>query len=156
MTQQWLKKKQWVAYRREMLESPAFRYMPPLARRVLHALEIEHMRHGGKENGNLVSTYDTIRKYCDGASKRLVAQALRQLEALGFLAIKRGKVSGNKREPSLYLLTYLPGHNSGPPSDDWSEIKTYDEAARVLGSLRQKKPPSPRFKAFIACPDGGF
>jgi hypothetical protein len=156
MIQAWLKGKQWFPCRREVLESPAFRHLSPLAKQVLHAIELEHLRHGGKENGNLIVPYNTIRAYCRGASKRKIAQALRELEAFGFVTVQRGKVSGSKREPNRYLLTHLPGHNGGPPSDDWSEIKTDDEAERVLGQLEQKKSRTARLKAFIACPNDGF
>jgi hypothetical protein len=156
MTQQWLKGKQWFPCRREVLESPAFRYLSPLAKQVLHAIELEHLRHGGKENGNLIVPYNTIRTYCRGASKRKIAQALRELEALGFVVVHRGQVNGSKRAPSRYLLTHLPGHNGGPPRDDWSEIKTDDQAERRLAQLGQKKLRTARLKAFIACPDDGF
>ena len=156
MKMSWLKGKQWIPYRRDMLESPAYRNLSALARDALHAVEIEHLRCAGKENGNLIVPYNVIRKYCKGASKRRIAQALREMEVLGFLEIKRGRMSGGKPVPSQYRLTHLPGHNGGSPSDEWEEIKTDEEANQRLSKITQKQPKTARFKAYLASPDDGF
>jgi hypothetical protein len=48
---------QFVAYTREMIESPAYRALSLQGRKILRRLEIEHMAHGGAENGRLPSRY---------------------------------------------------------------------------------------------------
>lgn len=49
---------QFIPHRVEMLESPAWRALSFVARRILDRLEIEHAGHGGAENGRLICTYD--------------------------------------------------------------------------------------------------
>ena len=48
---------QFVAHSRELRELAAWRALPDNARRILDRLEVEHMRHGGAENGALPCTY---------------------------------------------------------------------------------------------------
>jgi hypothetical protein len=107
------------------------------------------LRHAGKENGQLVVTYADFAKYCTaGTHKRLLALAIRQAEALGFLIIVRGTAGvGNGRLPNQYRLTYMPGQNGGPPSDEWKEIQTMEEAQSRLAAVKKPRPQTNWFKA---------
>ena len=131
-----------------MLESIAWRRLPLLARQVIDAIEIELLRHAGKQNGQLVVSYADFAKYCTaGTHKRLIAQAIRQAEALGFLIIVRGTAGvGKDRLPNQYRLTYMPGLNGGPPSEEWTEIKTTEEAQSRLASVKKPRPQTNWFK----------
>jgi hypothetical protein len=144
-------KEQFIPIRLSMLESPAYRALSMLARKVLNAIEVEHLKHGGKDNGQLIVPYNQLRKYCGGASKRtskrLIAQAIRELEALGFIMVIRGHAgNGVERAPNMFGLTYLPGHNGGPPSDEWKNIGSIEEAQARLAAAKEGRPQSDWFK----------
>ena len=112
-----------IPYRREMIESPAFRALSNSALRILHRLEIEHMAHAGTENGNLVCTYQDFVDY--GLSMGAIKPALSQLVALGFIEIKiQGRrSSGGVKMPSCYRLTYLPESGvDAKPTDEWARM----------------------------------
>ena len=126
-----------VAYRREMLESPAFRALSHSALRILHRLEIEHMAHAGTENGNLICTYQDFVDY--GVSMGAIKPALSQLVALGFIQIEihGRRSSGGVKIPSRYRLTYLrEGGVDAKPTDEWAKM---DEQA-VLEAMAALEP----------------
>lgn len=121
-----------VAHPCALRESPAWRALPDNARRVLDRLELEHMRHGGAENGHLKCTYSDF--VLAGLRRASVSLAIRQCVALGFLKITKrgGRSISDVRSPSQYFLTYLPGwKRSLQPTDDWKLI-TSDVEARLL------------------------
>jgi DNA-binding transcriptional MocR family regulator len=123
----------WIAHTREMRESFAWRYLPDNARRVLDRLELEHMNHGGAENGRLPCTYDDFAKW--GIRRQSVSKAIRQCEVLGFVevTVRGGRSRAENRWPSLYRLTYPNGtSSSAQPTDDWRNIKTAAEAVAAL------------------------
>ena len=97
----------WVAHSLEMLECPAWRSLTLAARLVLDRLEIEHVRHHGKRNGNLAVSYGQFLDYMGWTKPNSVTAAIQQLANLGFLEVlERGRWNG--RRPSRYRLTYLP------------------------------------------------
>src|SRR5271155_6063929 len=69
----------------EMLESPAYRTLSRAAHQVLSRIEIEHAHHGGLENGDLPVPYEHFIEY--GLHRRMIAPAIRELEALGLIAV---------------------------------------------------------------------
>src|SRR3954447_23862008 len=93
-----------VAHRREMRESAAWRNLPDNARRILDRLEVEHMRHGGAENGALPCTYSDF--VAAGVRRASVSLAIRQCVALGFLVVthRGGRSNAEYRNPSRYRL----------------------------------------------------
>jgi hypothetical protein len=140
-------KEQFIPIRLSMLESPAYRTLSVLARRVLNAIELEHLKHGGKDNNRLIVPYKTLCAYCCTANRRTLAQAIRELEALGFIIVIRGHAgNGVERAPNMFGLTYLPGHNGGPPSDNWKDISTIEEAQARLAAAKKGRPQSDWFK----------
>lgn len=89
-----------------MLKSPAYRALSLTGHKVLSRIEIEHARHGGKDNGKLPVTFEQFEEITDRHS---IAPAQRELEALGLVKIKHGKAgNGDWRRPSLFRLTYRP------------------------------------------------
>jgi hypothetical protein len=62
--------------------SPAWQALPNNARRILDRLEVEHMQHGGADNGHLPCTYADFEKA--GVRRKSIALAIRQCVALGF------------------------------------------------------------------------
>ncbi len=124
---------QFIAHSREMRESIAWRWLPDNARRILDRLEMEHMHHGGSENGRLPCTYTDFAQA--GIRRQSVSVAIRQCQALGFLIVsKRGGLSrAENRWPSTYRLTYVVGtKSSAPPTNDWRKIATKEEAMSAL------------------------
>lgn len=133
---------QFIAHRREMRESPAWAALPWNARRVLDQLELEHMAHGGAENGHLICTYAQLQ--ARGLRGPSIAEAINACEALGFIEVtKRGAPSrGGYNNPSTYRLTYLGtrGDNAySRPTEDWQRIKTAEQAAQALVMAKAKK-----------------
>lgn len=121
-----------IAHSLEMRRSPAWRLLPDNARRVLDRLEVEHMSKGGEQNGALICTYDDFATA--GIRRKSVALAIRQAQALGFLAVVRGyRTAGADRAPSLYRLTYVYGTEGSPdPTNDWRRFATVVDAGAAL------------------------
>jgi hypothetical protein len=111
----------YVKHRLEMLCSPAWRALSPAAKCVLERLEIEHMRHAGKNNGQLICTYQDFVDH--GIRRMSIAPAIRQLTELGFVVItQRGWRSSGHHRPAHYRLTYVENNGGPPPTDEWSKV----------------------------------
>ena len=67
--------------------SPAWKVLSPNAKEIFYRLLIEHMDHGGRENGKIPCTYSDFEKY--GVRRKSISKALDGLEALGFIEIVR-------------------------------------------------------------------
>jgi hypothetical protein len=119
----------------EMIASPAWRALSLGGRRILDRLEIEHVNHGGVENGRLPVTFDDFARA--GVRRQSVRDGLREVEALGFVEIVERGSAGNAgyRRPHVFRLTYLPTA-SAPPTHDWRRIKTETEAKAVTGTAK--------------------
>jgi hypothetical protein len=130
---------QYIAHRLAMIESPAYRVLSFHARRCLDRIEIEHLRHGGNENGQLPVTYGQFIEY-GVMSRRFVGPALRELEALGFIEITEHGCAGNAahRAPNKFRLTYIPAEWKA--TDEWRRIKTIEEAMEIAKKAQAKKP----------------
>lgn len=132
---------QFVAYRLEMLESPAWLALSDDARRLLQRLDVEHMRHGGSENGSLLCTYSDF--VVAGVRRNAISAAIREAEALGFLEVGRKgyRSRAEFRAPSLYRLTYVNGRGkSAPATDDWRSVAdAADARARVAATVPTPK-----------------
>jgi hypothetical protein len=133
---------QFVHHTREMLESPAWRVLSHSALRLLSRIEIEHLKHGGVENGRLPVTFDDFEEY--GIHRHSIAPAIRECEALGFIEITQRGVAANAefRSPHYYRLTYLNALAREPATHEWREIATKEEAdmrARFARNTRAEK-----------------
>jgi hypothetical protein len=122
----------------EMLESPAYRALSLSAHRILARLEIELAKHGGNDNGKLPCTFDDFAAY--GLSRRLVAPALREVEALGFVAVAERGRAGNAewRRASVYRLTYRPTKTT-ESTDEWRKIASVAAAEQIAEAARKTK-----------------
>jgi hypothetical protein len=131
---------QFVAHPREMRESWAWRKLPDNARRILDRLELEHMRHGGAENGSLPCTYSDFVKA--GVRRASVSRAIRECVALGFLEItfRGGRAFAQFRPPSRYRLTYLNGTGKTPaPTHDWKNFASAEAADGALATAAAER-----------------
>jgi hypothetical protein len=129
----------WISYPRSMLESPALRALSLSAIRVMHRLEIEHMAHGGAENGRLIVTHDQFVEA--GVHHNAIAPALRELVALGFIEITERGCAGNEshRRPHRFRLTYVNMKSREEPSHEWRKVIDMEEANRLAAEARAAK-----------------
>jgi hypothetical protein len=131
-----------VPHTREMLVSPAWGALTLNDRKVIDRLCIEHMAHAGTENGNLKCTWVDFESY--GIRRKSIAQAIRRVEALGFIeTMERGRIAkGEFRFPALYRLTFVTGNL--PATNEWQRIKTREEAKAIAKKAaregKNKKP----------------
>jgi hypothetical protein len=138
----------WCWFTAEMLGSPAWRALTGNALKIVLRIALEHLKHGGIENGKLPVTYqDFVRA---GIRKNSIREALAVAEQLGM--IERTSVGevpwhGDIRAPSTYGLTWLPRYDGAPPSNRWKQIETDAEAkAKIrqaktqVAALRQLSP----------------
>lgn len=95
----------WWWYTVEMMRSDAWRDMSVNARRMLDLLEIEHLSHGGYENGNLIMTYDQF--VAGGIRRGSISATIAELEELGWIEVNRGGYRGFARSwPHRFRLTH--------------------------------------------------
>jgi hypothetical protein len=123
----------------EMLESPAYCELSLSAHRVLSRLAIELGHHGGCDNGRLPVTYGQFQEY--GIDRGAIAPAIRELEALGFIEVtEHGRASaGEFRSPNYYRLTYPVVRKGNPPTNEWRQVKTTEDARRIARAARRAK-----------------
>jgi hypothetical protein len=101
---------------RKLLESAAWRALGINARRFIDFLMLEHMRHGGKENGALLAPRQQLKLFGIGA--RYISAAIEEAEDLGFVDCRRGV----GRRPSVYALTWLQMGDDSTPSNRWRAV----------------------------------
>jgi hypothetical protein len=127
---------------RDMLESPAFDVLSRAALKIMAKLEVAHSHAMGRSakgrsnaNGKIVCTYRALEK-C-GVHKHVIAPAIRELVALGFVEITHRGVGGNAefRDPTLYRLTFLPTEFDGP-THEWRKFETMEDAERAAEFAR--------------------
>ena len=95
-----------------MLELPAWHVLSLTARRAFDRIEIEHMAHAGKDNGRLPVTYADFERA--GIHTRLIAGALRELEALGFIETMKRRYRGAGGTPRPVSIALLLGRRGTP------------------------------------------
>lgn len=124
----------------DMLESPAYRVLSLSAHRVIDRIAIEHMRHGGADNGRLPVTYDDFEEY--GIHRHAIGPAIREAVALGFIEITEAGRAGNAewRRTQKYRLTFARSErdrNDG--THEWMKI-TEEDAPLIAAAARKAKP----------------
>jgi hypothetical protein len=129
----------WISYPYSMVASPAFQALSLGAIRVMHRVEMEHMEHGGAENGRLQVTYDQFEDY--GVHRHAIGPAIRELEALGFIEITAKGCAGNEnhRRANRFRLTYVNMKSREQPTHEWRGIATIEDAAGLAGQARSKR-----------------
>jgi hypothetical protein len=130
-----------------MLESPAWCALTGNALKVVLRIALEHLKHGGLDNGKLPVTYQDFAK-C-GVRKNSIREAQLVAIHLGFIDRTVGEVPwhGDIRQPSTFGLTWLPRCDGLPPSNRWTQIKdNFDARAAIrraktqLAQLRRLPP----------------
>jgi hypothetical protein len=101
--------------------------------KVIVRIALEHLKHGGVENGLLPVTYRDFVK-C-GVRRNAVRQALLIAVHLGWVdKTSTGEVPwhGDIRSPSTFALTWLPQHSGAPASNRWTRIKSDADAKAAI------------------------
>ncbi len=103
----------WVWQTRALRASDAWRSQSINCRRLIDFLLLEHMSHGGKENGKLHAPERQLRNFGIGA--QYIADVVREAEELGLVDCHRGGM----RIATRYALTWLALHDGTPASNRW-------------------------------------
>lgn len=121
----WKLEGQFIAHTLDMRESPGFRALTMPARRVLDFLELEHLRHGGAENGNLLAPYAQLVTW--GVTKRDIAPAIATLVRFGFVRrTEHGQRLGGRPNATRYALTWLPTADGCLPTEEFRKVSRAD------------------------------
>jgi hypothetical protein len=104
---------------RELLRSDAWRSLGINERRLIDFLMIEHMRHGGQQNGKLKAPRQQLHAF--GIGSHFVSSAITSAEERGLIRCDRGGM----RVATTYALTWLATGDGLPPSHTW---RAYQDA----------------------------
>jgi hypothetical protein len=129
----WKPEPPFIAHSIEFYQSEAFRSLNNAERKILARIEIEHMKHGGKENGRLVCLYDDFVAY--GVRRPSIPAAIKHLETVGAIEMTQRGRRDAMHNPHHYRLTYQPSFDGKWPTNEW---RSY----RPNGPSQQTKPPT--------------
>jgi hypothetical protein len=121
---------QFVPLPRDLLRSDAWRSLGINERRLVDFLLLEHMRHGGQQNGNLKAPRQQLHAF--GIGPRFVSAVIATTEERGLIQCKRGGM----RVATTYALTWLPMADGTPASNGWRSHRD--------PNLRPMSEPKPR------------
>ncbi len=139
----------WVWHTIDLLCSPAWKVRSNQLIKLLNMLEIEHLRHGGAENGYLNQTYSQIEK--QGLPRKFIAATIAEGEELGLLECEHGtRQSKTMSHMSVFRLTYLPCKRSDPDyqggkpfyacaTDEWKRIGADQAKAITQRAMTKRK-----------------
>jgi hypothetical protein len=121
-----------------MLESPAWRALPPAAKGVIERIAIEHMAHGGTENGKLPVTYDDFQNF--GVRRMSVRFGILAAEALGWITVAEEGHAGaaDTRRAARYALQWIDRHDGAPRPNGWKRFETLADAKATVDRVRDE------------------
>ena len=126
-----------------LLRSPAYRVLSRTAHLALSRIEIELRDHAGRDSAKLAVTKTDFIEY--GIHPRMVAAAIRELEALGIIRVTARGRGGNAehRQPNRFCLNYACGavDAKAEVNNAWSRIETLEQAEQIAGNARSAKDP---------------
>ena len=139
----------WIALTHDFLVSPALCSLSINARRALDRLILEHLRHGGTENGRLVCPYSDFESA--RVSRNLIADALDELSAMGFVQVTRGRAGDGTPHANRYRLTFTGSSDGLPATNEWKsvtkeQVKAWRQSGRSKAKLRRTKMQNPARK----------
>lgn len=107
----------------EMLTSDAWRALSGPAVMVLMRILVEHVSHGGGENGELIVTYDDFVAY--DVRRGSIRPAIALLVKLGWIDVEApGRFGcGIGRRAARYRLTWLPMRDGAPATNRWKSYR---------------------------------
>lgn len=120
-----------------LLQSPTYRALTISARRVLDFLMVEHLTHGGADNGNLLAPYAQLEAF--GVRKDSILESLEMLERFGL--IERtfyGGRQGGRPNATLYGLGWVPLLDEAEPRERFRSI-TAEQVDRYVADLKEAR-----------------
>lgn len=128
----------WVWITRDMLESPAWRALSGNARSVIERVMVEHMAHGGAQNGALPVTYEDLVAW--GVRRNSIPTAIAEAVALGWLDHQRGRRAAGdaKGVPQTFTLTWLRTWENEPATNRWKRFKDRHSARAAADAAKAK------------------
>lgn len=108
----------WTWLTRNLVASDAWRSRSVNAGRLIDFLLIEHMAHGGAENGKLKAPQHQLEAF--GIGSRYISAAISQAEELGLIDCHRHGM----KVVSTYTLNWLPNHDGSAPSNRWRSYRS--------------------------------
>jgi hypothetical protein len=136
----------WVWLTADLIASAAWRGQSTHCRKLIDFLILEHLNHGGSENGNLAAPYNQLVSF--GLGRRFIAEAIREADARRLIEVQRsGKRNQVLDHVSRYRLTWLPskrrelsGNYYVAAEDEWKRtIKGHIDDYRAERTRRKKK-----------------
>jgi hypothetical protein len=128
----------WLWLTREILESFAWRALSNAGQKIVSRIGIEHLSHGGCQNGDLPVTYRDFERY--GIGKNSIFAALAEASELGLIertAAGRQAWGESKGSPARYALSWLPFHDGRPATNRWRRFGSLAEARRAATGVRR-------------------
>jgi hypothetical protein len=124
---------------RSLLESYAWRALSRAGHQVVARVVIEHLAHGGRENGRLIVRYEDFLEY--GIHLHAIAPAQREVCALGLLImVERGRAGNAEyRIPHKWALAFVKGKHGAMHSTTWKRFQSLQEAKAVAVEARKAK-----------------
>jgi hypothetical protein len=127
---------------RAVLNSFAWRAASLGCRRFIDRLCEEHLAQGGRENGNLITTYDDLLEY-GILGRTAIAQAQREAVALGLVILEKRGRGGNceNRKASRWGLAFvkITGRRGSYVDTGWKRFASLEEAEAVANKARAAK-----------------
>ena len=115
----------WAFLPRDLIASDAMRGASIHCRKLIDCLLCEHCNHAGRENGNLIATYDQLVAW--GIWRKKINGAIREAVERGLLVImKRGGRYGEEscRTASRYRITWIGTINPrSKATNEWRRFK---------------------------------
>ena len=112
---------------RNLINSASWRNMSINCKRLLDCLIEDHLRHAGKQNGDLKATYDQLVEA--NIPRRLISRTISEAEYLGLVTVERGGRRGCVNDVNTFTLTFAPFFQKGrwySPPDDWEKVTEED------------------------------
>ena len=111
---------QFVWLTRKLLESDAWRSQTIHTYRLIHFLLLEHLRHGGQENGRLKAPYRQL--YAFGIGARFAVQAIAHAEGLGLIVCNKAGM----RTVTTFRLTWYRDRDGQPATNEWQQYRNLE------------------------------
>lgn len=127
----------WVWLTRPVMASPAWRALSLNGRKLIDRVLVEHMAHGGAENGNLAVTYENLVDW--GIRRNSIAATIAEVVCLHLLEMEPGRAShiAGKGHPNRFRIAWLPTMHGDPPLTAWLGFITLAQAKRIAEDARR-------------------